>query len=61
MKKDLMPFPDIRVMDATYKVNKYLNPHVNVMCVDAEDEGRPVMHGCFVSEIGRMLVHVWIS
>ena len=50
MKKDLMRFPDILVMDATYKVNKYLYPLVNVMCVDAEGEGRPVMHGFVVSE-----------
>ncbi|GFS16872.1 zinc finger SWIM domain-containing protein 3, partial [Elysia marginata] len=50
MKNDLLRFPDILVMDVTYKVNKYLYPLVNVMCVDAEGGGRPVLHGFIRSE-----------
>ncbi|GFO02863.1 Zinc finger swim domain-containing protein 3 [Plakobranchus ocellatus] len=45
MKRDLDRFCDVLVMDATYKMNCYLYPLVNVLCVDGEGGGRPVLHG----------------
>ncbi|GFR77265.1 zinc finger SWIM domain-containing protein 3 [Elysia marginata] len=45
MRRDLEKYCDVLVMDATYKVNCYLYPLVNVLCVDSEGSGRPVLHG----------------
>jgi len=40
----LQKFPEVLILDFTYKTNKYLLPLLTVMAVDGEGHGLPVLH-----------------
>ena len=44
MKNLIARYPELLIMDATYKTNHYLLPLVTVMCIDQNGAGHPVMH-----------------
>ncbi|GFR68226.1 secreted protein [Elysia marginata] len=44
MKALISQYPEVLIMDATYKRNHYLLPLVTVMCIDQNGDGHPVLH-----------------
>ena len=44
MKNLIYRYPEVLIMDATYKTNHYLLPLLTVMCIDQNGAGHPVLH-----------------
>lgn len=50
MLHSLTQFPEVLIMDTTYKVNKHNYPLLNILAVDNNGHGRPVFHAFLSSE-----------
>jgi hypothetical protein len=50
MKEYASKFPELLVMDVTFRVTKSGYPLLNILCIDANGQGYPVYHGFLASE-----------